>query len=141
MMHGNRENGVDDSSQERPPADCDSTLFSINVLRLSNLPFTSMEPLDTYALRMQKTTYGKSKGLWKTLTEGIWSDAFDGLGMSLLLTWNPAIQYTVFDHLKQKKSKENLDKWDKGSSPEASSAFFNICVRCTLQECCYLSIF
>ncbi|KAM6582148.1 hypothetical protein CsatB_009150 [Cannabis sativa] len=48
--------------------------------------------LDTTALRMQTTTFEKFKGLWKTLTEGTWSYAFDGLGMSLLLTWNPAFQ-------------------------------------------------
>ncbi|KAF4365826.1 hypothetical protein G4B88_012891 [Cannabis sativa] len=48
---------------------------------------------DTTALRMQTTTFEKFKGLWKTLTEGTWSDAFDGLGMSMLLTWNPAFQY------------------------------------------------
>lgn len=41
---------------------------------------------------MQTSEFGKSKGLWKTLTEGKWSDAFDGLGISLLLTANPSIQ-------------------------------------------------
>jgi hypothetical protein len=41
---------------------------------------------------MQTSAFGKSKGLWETLTEGSWSDAFDGLGISLLLTSNPAIQ-------------------------------------------------
>uniref|UniRef100_A0A2P2QSR5 Peroxisomal adenine nucleotide carrier 1-like n=1 Tax=Rhizophora mucronata TaxID=61149 RepID=A0A2P2QSR5_RHIMU len=58
---------------------------------------------------MQTSAFGKSKGLWKTLTEGTWSDAFDGLGISLLLTSNPAIQYTVFDQLKQVilKGKQN----------------------------------
>ncbi|KAF4376161.1 hypothetical protein G4B88_004965 [Cannabis sativa] len=50
---------------------------------------------DTTALRMQTTTFEKFKGLWKTLTEGTWSDAFDGLGMSLLLTWNPAFQVMI----------------------------------------------
>ncbi|EXC73445.1 hypothetical protein L484_000245 [Morus notabilis] len=72
---------------------------------------------------MQTTAFGKSKGLWNTLTEGSWSDAFDGLGISLLLTSNPAIQYTVFDQLKQRLLKQKLDKRDKGSSPEALSAF------------------
>ncbi|XP_062084732.1 peroxisomal adenine nucleotide carrier 1-like [Humulus lupulus] len=81
------------------------------------------QPLDTAASRMQTTAFGKSKGLWKTLTEGSWSDAFDGLGISLLLTSNPAIQYTVFDQLKQRLLREKLDKRDKGSSPEALSAF------------------
>lgn len=41
---------------------------------------------------MQTSAFGKSKGLWLTLTEGSWSEAFDGLGISLLLTSNPAIQ-------------------------------------------------
>jgi hypothetical protein len=41
---------------------------------------------------MQTSAFGKSKGLLKTLTEGTWSDAFDGLGISLMLTSNPAIQ-------------------------------------------------
>lgn len=43
---------------------------------------------------MQTSEFGKSKGLWKTLTEGTWSEAFDGLGISLLLTSNPSIQVT-----------------------------------------------
>ncbi|KAJ7977983.1 peroxisomal adenine nucleotide carrier 1 [Quillaja saponaria] len=79
------------------------------------------QPLDTASSRMQTSAFGKSKGLWKTLTEGTWSDAFDGLGISLLLTSNPAIQYTVFDQLKQKVliGKQNRDR---GSSPEALSA-------------------
>lgn len=81
------------------------------------------QPLDTASSRMQTTAFGKSKGLWKTLTEGSWSNAFDGLGISLLLTSNPAIQYTVFDQLKQRLLREKLDKRDKGSSPEALSAF------------------
>ena len=41
---------------------------------------------------MQTSDFGKSKGLWQTLSEGTWGDAFDGLGISLLLTSNPAIQ-------------------------------------------------
>jgi hypothetical protein len=41
---------------------------------------------------MQTSEFGKSKGLWKTLTDGSWGNAFDGLGISLLLTSNPAIQ-------------------------------------------------
>lgn len=81
------------------------------------------QPLDTASSRMQTTAFGKSKGLWKTLTEGSWRDTFDGLGISLLLTSNPAIQYTVFDQLKQRLLREKLDKRDNGSSPEALSAF------------------
>lgn len=41
---------------------------------------------------MQTSEFGKSKGLWKTLSEGTWREAFDGLGISLLLTANPSIQ-------------------------------------------------
>ncbi|XP_006375763.1 peroxisomal adenine nucleotide carrier 1 isoform X2 [Populus trichocarpa] len=50
------------------------------------------QPLDTASSRMQTSAFGKSKGLWETLTEGSYSGAFDGLGISLLLTSNPAIQ-------------------------------------------------
>lgn len=81
------------------------------------------QPLDTASSRMQTTDFGKSKGLWKTLTEGDWSDAFDGLGISLLLTSNPAIQYTVFDQLKRRLLKEKQDATGKGTSPVALSAF------------------
>lgn len=81
------------------------------------------QPLDTASSRMQTSAFGKSKGLWKTLTEGTWSDAFDGLGISLLLTSNPAIQYTVFDQLKQRLLKGKVNKAGSSSSPEALSAF------------------
>lgn len=60
-----------------------------------NYHFTFVQPLDTASSRMQTTAFGKSKGLWNTLTEGSWSDAFDGLGISLLLTSNPAIQVVI----------------------------------------------
>lgn len=50
------------------------------------------QPLDTAASRMQTSEFGKSKGLWKTLSEGKWTEAYDGLGISLLLTSNPSIQ-------------------------------------------------
>ncbi|XP_044499267.1 peroxisomal adenine nucleotide carrier 1-like [Mangifera indica] len=77
------------------------------------------QPLDTASSRMQTSAFGKSKGLLKTLSEGTWSDAYDGLGISLLLTSNPAIQYTVFDQLKRRLLKAE----QKGSSPQALSAF------------------
>ncbi|KAH9689217.1 peroxisomal adenine nucleotide carrier 1 [Citrus sinensis] len=86
------------------------------------------QPLDTASSRMQTSAFGKSKGLWKTLTEGTWSDAFDGLGISLLLTSNPAIQllyslqYTVFDQLKRRMLKGKQNKAG-GTSPQALSAF------------------
>lgn len=86
------------------------------------------QPLDTASSRMQTSEFGKSKGLWKTLTEGKWSDAFDGLGISLLLTANPSIQYTVFDQLKNKLLNSRVaSKTGSNSSPEAlsaSTAFF-----------------
>lgn len=56
---------------------------------------------------MQTSAFGKSKGLWKTLTEGTWSDAFDGLGISLLLTSNPAIQ--VHNFTLEFKSEDCID--------------------------------
>ncbi|KAH0726799.1 hypothetical protein AABB24_001781 [Solanum stoloniferum] len=82
------------------------------------------QPLDTASSRMQTSAFGKSKSLWKTLTEGSWSEAFDGLGISLLLTSNPAIQYTVFDQLKQRLLKDKEKTTEKGtSSPVVLSAF------------------
>ncbi|KAK8623686.1 hypothetical protein V6N13_065049 [Hibiscus sabdariffa] len=50
------------------------------------------QPLDTAFSRMQTSEFGKSKGLWKTLFESSWSEAFDALDISLLLTTNPSIQ-------------------------------------------------
>ncbi|TKY69694.1 Peroxisomal adenine nucleotide carrier 1 [Spatholobus suberectus] len=81
------------------------------------------QPLDTASSRMQTSDFGKSKGLLKTLTEGTWSDAFDGLGISLLLTSNPAIQYTVFDQLKHRALMNKQNNADKGTSPASLSAF------------------
>ncbi|XP_021899024.1 peroxisomal adenine nucleotide carrier 1-like isoform X1 [Carica papaya] len=81
------------------------------------------QPLDTASSRMQTSEFGKSKGLWKTLTEGTWSDAFDGLGISLLLTSNPAIQYTVFDQLKQRVLKRRQTGEGNTTAPEVLSAF------------------
>lgn len=81
------------------------------------------QPLDTASSRMQTSAFGRSKGLWAMLTEGSWIEAFDGLGISLLLTSNPAIQYTVFDQLKQRLLDGKLKKSGNGSSPESLSAF------------------
>ncbi|XP_021830152.1 peroxisomal adenine nucleotide carrier 1-like [Prunus avium] len=82
------------------------------------------QPLDTASSKMQTSEFGKSKGLWKTLSEGTWIEAFDGLGISLLLTSNPSIQYTVFDQLKQRLLRGQLSKrTGTESSPEALSAF------------------
>lgn len=80
------------------------------------------QPLDTASSRMQTSSFGKSKSLWLTLTGGSWSEAFDGLGISLLLTSNPAIQYTVFDQMKQNAMRK-LVKNQTGTSSESLSAF------------------
>lgn len=84
-------------------------------------------PLDTASSRMQTSAFGKSRGLWETLSESSWSELFDGLGISLLLTANPAIQYTVFDQLKQRLLKNSQNRKVASATPEAlsaSSAFF-----------------
>lgn len=60
------------------------------------------QPLDTASARMQTSSFGKSRGLWETLSAGDWRQAFDGLGASLVLTSNPAVQYTVFEQLKNR---------------------------------------
>lgn len=59
------------------------------------------QPLDTASTRMQTSAFGKSKGLWATLTEGSLQEAYAGFGASLVLVSNPAIQYTVFEQLKE----------------------------------------
>ncbi|KAI7733182.1 hypothetical protein M8C21_005446, partial [Ambrosia artemisiifolia] len=84
---------------------------------------SNKQPLDTASSRMQTSAFGRSKGLRAMLTQGSWSEVFDGLGISLLLTSNPAIQYTVFDQLKQKLLDRKLKKAGNGSSPESLSAF------------------
>ncbi|XP_030470482.1 peroxisomal adenine nucleotide carrier 1-like [Syzygium oleosum] len=82
------------------------------------------QPLDTASSKMQTSEFGKSKGLWKTFSDFTWGEAFDGLGISLLLTINPSIQYTVFDQLKQRLLKTNQSRSSgTGSSPESLSAF------------------
>ncbi|KAL7177787.1 hypothetical protein ACSBR2_031033 [Camellia fascicularis] len=64
------------------------------------------QPLNTTSSRMQTTEFGKSKTLWKSLSENTWSEAFDGLCISLLLTANPSIQvYSMIEKFKQNKSK------------------------------------
>ncbi|XP_015941527.1 peroxisomal adenine nucleotide carrier 1 [Arachis duranensis] len=83
------------------------------------------QPLDTASSRMQTSEFGKSKGFWKTLSEGTWGEAYDGLAISILLTTNPSIQYTAFDQLKQRILKGKMSKktGTTKSSPEALSAF------------------
>ncbi|KAL0323563.1 UNVERIFIED_CONTAM: Peroxisomal adenine nucleotide carrier 1 [Sesamum angustifolium] len=82
------------------------------------------QPLDTASSKMQTSDFGKSKGLRKSLSESSWSELFDGLGISLLLTANPSIQYTAFDQLKQRllKKKNRKNNGDV-TAPEALSAF------------------
>ena len=67
----------------------------MTIRNMKSANFLVTQPLDTAASRMQTTEFGKSKGLWETLSEGTWSEAFDGLGISLLLTSNPAIQVYI----------------------------------------------
>ncbi|KAK3138866.1 hypothetical protein QOZ80_5AG0374450 [Eleusine coracana subsp. coracana] len=84
------------------------------------------QPLDTASSRMQTSAFGKSKGLRETLAEGTWMEAFDGLGISIILTCNPAIQYTAFDQLKQrlvKSQRRKIGESTEGSSPVVLSAF------------------
>lgn len=82
------------------------------------------QPLDTVSSRMQTSEFGKSKGFWETLSDGTWSDAYDGLGISLLLTTNPSIQYTAFDQLKSRLLRgREKNMTGKDSSPESLSAF------------------
>ena len=59
----------------------------------------TLQPLDTASSRMQTSEFGKSKGLWKTLSEGTWSEAYDGLGISILLTTNPSIQVSLLEYI------------------------------------------
>jgi hypothetical protein len=77
------------------------------------------QPLDTAASRMQTSAFGKSQGLRETLAEGTWMEAFDGLGISIILTCNPSIQYTAFDQLKQRIIQRQRRK--NGGSAEDNS--------------------
>uniref|UniRef100_A0A804UBM0 Peroxisomal adenine nucleotide carrier 1 n=1 Tax=Zea mays TaxID=4577 RepID=A0A804UBM0_MAIZE len=87
------------------------------------------QPLDTATSRMQTSAFGKSKGLRETLAEGTWMEAFDGLGISIILTCNPSIQYTAFDQLKkriiQRQRRKNAASAEDNSivSLSAFSAF------------------
>eukprot|EP00271_Cylindrocystis_brebissonii_P005026 TRINITY_DN1697_c0_g5_i1.p1 TRINITY_DN1697_c0_g5~~TRINITY_DN1697_c0_g5_i1.p1 ORF type:complete len:451 (-),score=88.01 TRINITY_DN1697_c0_g5_i1:1392-2744(-) len=60
------------------------------------------QPLDTISARMQTSDAGTAKGFGAMLRERGLRQAYDGLGASLLLTTNPAIQYTVFEQLKER---------------------------------------
>ncbi|KAI8011974.1 Peroxisomal adenine nucleotide carrier 1 [Camellia lanceoleosa] len=78
-------------------------------------------PLDTASSRMQTSEFGKSKGLWKTLSEGTWSEAFDALGISLLLTTNPSIQSK--QRLQRGQLSKKLGTESSSDSLSAVSAF------------------
>ncbi|KAL1536254.1 NAD(+) salvage pathway protein [Salvia divinorum] len=84
------------------------------------------QPLDTVSSKMQTSEFGESKGLCQSLAESTWGESFDGLGISLLLTSNPSIQYTAFDQLKNRILKEKMKKRESNAaaspSPEALSA-------------------
>lgn len=82
------------------------------------------QPLDTASARMQTSKFGKSKTLWQTLKEGGWRQAFNGLGASLVLTSNPAIQYTVYEQLKERilKSRKSTISKSADASPLVLSA-------------------
>lgn len=70
----------------------------VNLLLNAEMKFRfSLQPLDTASSKMQTCEFGKSKGLWKSLSESTWSESFDGLGISLLLTANPSIQVWWLD--------------------------------------------
>ncbi|CAF1716017.1 hypothetical protein HID58_084457 [Brassica napus] len=95
------------------------------LIAAASAAFTNIltQPLDTASSRMQTSEFGNAKGFWKTLTEGTWGDAYDGMGITLLLTPNPAIQYTVFDQLKQNLVEKRKAKANKDSSPVVISSF------------------
>ncbi|KAH7424147.1 hypothetical protein KP509_12G092400 [Ceratopteris richardii] len=75
------------------------------------------QPLDTISARMQTSEFGRSQMYWKALKEGDWRQAYDGLGASLMLTCNPAIQYTVYEQLRGRILRSN--------SPQKSRSMTN----------------
>ncbi|KAK6930003.1 LOW QUALITY PROTEIN: Mitochondrial substrate/solute carrier [Dillenia turbinata] len=92
-----------------------------------------IQPLDIASSKMRTSAFGKSKGLWATLSEGTWKDIFVGLGVSLLLTSNPSIQYNVFDQLKQRMLKGKL----RGKRPQKLFRPFSFCA---LSKCIASSV-
>ncbi|XP_022878804.1 peroxisomal adenine nucleotide carrier 1-like [Olea europaea var. sylvestris] len=93
------------------------------------------QPLDTASSKMQTSTFGKSKGLWETLSENTLSEAFDGLGISVLLTINPSIQYTAFDQLKQRSLKDSMSKNRDGVSSRAALSAFSAFMLGAVSKC------
>ncbi|RZC80908.1 hypothetical protein C5167_043486, partial [Papaver somniferum] len=85
--------------------------------------------------KLQTSNFGKSKGLWKTISESNWSGAFDGLGISLLLTSNPSIQYTVFDQLKRREAIErSADRQRYKFITRSTVCLFSFPFGCSLKE-------
>ncbi|PNX96094.1 peroxisomal membrane protein pmp34-like [Trifolium pratense] len=107
----------------RPKGELINQKITVNCTE-SSVISAILQPLDTASSRMQTSEFGKSKGLWETLSEGSWSEAYDGLAISILLTTNPSIQYTAFDQLKHRLLKGKMSKkTDTKSSPDSLSAF------------------
>lgn len=79
------------------------------------------QPWDTISARMQTSKPGESPSLLAVLKEGGLLRAFDGLGVSLLLTCNPAIQYTVYEQLKDRLLNWKRQKQRSRESVEMNS--------------------
>ncbi|KAF8405497.1 hypothetical protein HHK36_010404 [Tetracentron sinense] len=102
----------------------DDVVDHLLLLYLSSITRTQLglaEKLNTAAQILipqgcRQVHLGKSKGFWKTISEGTWSEAFDGLGISLLLTSNPAIQVG----LKISSNDSTVTVWPGDLTPDAS---------------------
>eukprot|EP00899_Mesostigma_viride_P023189 jgi/Mesvir1/4054/Mv22182-RA.1 len=77
------------------------------------------QPLDTFSIKCQVDEHGRTKR--PTL-----KDCYDGLGTSLVLTCVPAIQFTVFERLKNEllrgKRRRLRADLDAGKMPRSSTA-------------------
>lgn len=82
------------------------------------------QPLDTASSQMQTSSFGKSRGLLSMMTGRSWKEAYVGIGVSLLLTCNPAIQYTVFEQTKRRLLRSSGRSKQPGEeAPVVLSAF------------------
>ncbi|CAM6092581.1 unnamed protein product [Calypogeia fissa] len=81
------------------------------------------QPLDTASARMQTSTFGKSKTLIETFRGSTVKELWAGIGASLVLTSNPAIQYTVFEQLKYRLLKPVNGTRSPDATPILLSAF------------------
>ena len=61
-------------------------------------------------LKVSQTCHNKT--IWQELTAWTWSEVFDDLGISLLLTINPVIQYTNFDQPRKMPEEGRTRFWD-----------------------------